>query len=118
MVTVNFQGGPGDEINIFTALRAWLSSHNAVVPQEEVFGTGESAQQVQNQDVEEMADSQEVATAAALTWLHIPFKTITVVAQTESLIQSVRTYSNTVQQGLLTGGIVQYTNYEQYLGGK
>ncbi len=39
----------------------------------------------------------------------------TVVAQTESLIQSVRTYSNTVQQGLLTGGIIQFTNYEQYL---
>src|ERR1700722_10965111 len=83
MVTVDFQGGPGDEINIFTALRGWISSHDAVVPQEEVFGTGESAQQVQNQDVEEMADSQEVATAAALTWLHIPCKTITVVAQTE-----------------------------------
>jgi outer membrane protein len=39
----------------------------------------------------------------------------TVVAQTEALIQSVRTYSNTVQQGLLSGGILQYTNYEQYL---
>jgi PDZ domain-containing protein len=83
MVTVDFQGGPGDEVNIFTALRAWLSSHDAVVPQEEVFGTGESAQQVQNQDVEQMADSQEVATAAALTWLRIPFKTTTVVQQTE-----------------------------------
>jgi Lon-like protease len=83
MVTVDFQGGPGDEINIFTALRAWVSAHDAVVPQEEVFGTGESAQQVQNQDVEEMANSQEVATAAALTYLRIPFKTITQVAQTE-----------------------------------
>jgi len=39
----------------------------------------------------------------------------TVVAQTESLVQSVRTYSNTVQQGLLSGGFVQYTSYEQRL---
>jgi len=39
----------------------------------------------------------------------------TVVAQTESLIASQRVYSNTVQQGLITGGVVQFTNYEQYL---
>ncbi len=39
----------------------------------------------------------------------------TVVAQTESLIQSQRVYSNLVQQGLVTGGIVQVSSYEQYL---
>ena len=39
----------------------------------------------------------------------------TVVAQTEALVASQRVYSNTVQQGLLTGGIVQFSNYEQYL---
>src|SRR6266566_7952911 len=33
LVTVSFQGGPGDEINLFTALQAWLSPHDAVVPQ-------------------------------------------------------------------------------------
>jgi Lon-like protease len=83
MVTVDFQGGPGDEINIFTALRAWLAPHNAVVPQQEVFGTGQSAQQVLKQDVQEMASSQQLATAAALTYLHIPFQTLVQVAYTE-----------------------------------
>jgi Lon-like protease len=83
MVTVDFEGGPGDEINIFTALRAWLDPHNAVVPQAEVFGTGESAQQVQKQDVQEMAGSQQLAVAAALTYLKIPFKTLLQVASTE-----------------------------------
>jgi outer membrane protein len=39
----------------------------------------------------------------------------TVVAQTEALTDSVRTYQNVVQQGLVTGGIVQYTSYEQHL---
>ncbi len=39
----------------------------------------------------------------------------TVVSQTESLIQSQRVYYNYVQQGLPTGGIVQFSNYEQYL---
>jgi outer membrane protein len=39
----------------------------------------------------------------------------TVVSQTDSLIQSQRVYSNLVQQGLLTGGYVQFNSYEQYL---
>jgi outer membrane protein len=39
----------------------------------------------------------------------------TVVAQTEALIASQRVYSNTVQQGLLSGGTVQFSSYEQYL---
>jgi Lon-like protease len=82
MVTVDSQGGPGDEVNIFTALRAWLDPHDAVVPQEEVFGSGQSAQQVQQQDSQEMASSQQLATAAALTVLHIPFKTQIAVAST------------------------------------
>jgi Lon-like protease len=83
MVTVDFQGGPGNEVNIFTALRAWLDPHDAVVPQQEVFGTGQSAQQVLKQDVQEMTGSQQLATAAALTYLKIPFKTFIQVASTE-----------------------------------
>ena len=83
MVTVDYQGGPGDEINIFTALRAWLAPHDAVVPQQEIFGTGQSAQQVQQQDVVQMTNSQQNATAAALSVLHIPFKSSVQVAATE-----------------------------------
>ena len=83
MVTVNFQGGPGNEINIFTALRAWLNSRDAVVPQQEVFGTGQTEQQVQRQDVAQMASSQQLATAAALRQLGIPVKTVITVVSTE-----------------------------------
>lgn len=82
LVTVSFQGGPGDEINLFTALRAWLSPHDAVVPQEELFGNTANPQQVQQQNVQQMTDSQQLATAAALHELKIPFKTQVVVAQT------------------------------------
>lgn len=83
MVTVNFQGGPGDEINIFTALRGWLSPHDAVVPQAEVFGTGQTQQEVLKQDVQQMTFSQQDAAAAALTQLKIRFRTFVQVAQTE-----------------------------------
>jgi hypothetical protein len=37
------------------------------------------------------------------------------LSQTDELIQSVHTYNTVVQEGLLTGGLVQYRDYEQYL---
>ncbi len=82
LVTVSFQGGPGDEINLFMALRAWMSPHDAVVPQEELFGNSSNVRQVQRQNVQEMTDSQELATAAALTELKIPFQTYVSVTRT------------------------------------
>jgi PDZ domain-containing protein len=82
MVTVSFIGGPGTHFNIFAALRAWLSPHDAVVPSSEIFTPGDSPQQVARQDIEEMANSQETATAAALCQLKIGFKTIDTVEST------------------------------------
>ena len=39
----------------------------------------------------------------------------TVLSQTNALVESVRTYNTQLQQGLLTGGYVQFRAYEQYL---
>ncbi len=74
MVTVSFQGGPGRILNLYSALRAWLNPAEAVVPEGELFPPGQTAQQTQAQDLEQMASSQETATAAALTELHIPYQ--------------------------------------------
>jgi PDZ domain-containing protein len=82
MVTVSFLGGPGTDFNIFAALRAWLSPHNAVVPESEIFTPGQSPSQVAKADTEEMADSQETATAAALCQLKISFRTVDTVQAT------------------------------------
>jgi PDZ domain-containing protein len=82
MVTVSYQGGPGANMNIFQALRAWLDPSEAVVPETELFPTGQSAQQTQAQDTEEMTGSQQLATAAALTALHIPYQTLVTVVST------------------------------------
>ena len=82
MVTVSYQGGPGANMNIFQALRAWLDPSEAVVPETELFPTGQSAQQTQAQDTEEMTGSQQMATAAALTALHIPYQTLVTVVST------------------------------------
>ena len=75
MVTISYAGGPGVDLNIFQAIGAWVNSAEAVVPESELFPPGQSAQQTQAQDTEQMASSQERATAAALTQLHIKYQT-------------------------------------------
>ena len=80
LVTVSYTGGPGTDFNIFSALRAWLTPNDAVVPQSEIYGSGQTQQQVVQQDTQEMLGSQEDATAAALCYLNINFTTINSVA--------------------------------------
>ena len=82
MVTVSYEGGPGSNLNIFQALRAWLDPSQAVVPESELFPPGQTEQQTQAQDTAQMASSQQLATAAALTQLHIKYETQVVVLST------------------------------------
>jgi PDZ domain-containing protein len=85
MVTVSYTGAPPPEtgVNIFEALNAWMLHPSwAVVPASEIFPPGQTAQQTQSQDTAQMAGSQEQATAAALTALHIQYQTIVTVAST------------------------------------
>jgi PDZ domain-containing protein len=82
MVTVSFLGGPGTNFNIFAALRAWLSPDDAVVPQQEIFTPGQTPQQVARQDSEQMASSQQTATAAAFCQVGIRFTTTDTVQAT------------------------------------
>jgi PDZ domain-containing protein len=81
MVTVSYQGCAGNRFNIFTALVAWLNPHQAVVPESEICPAGQTQKQTQEQDTQEMTSSQQVATAAALTELHIPYSTQVVVVR-------------------------------------
>ena len=84
MVTVSYQGGPGTNLNIFTALTAWLNPDEAVVPESELFAPGQTQQQTQQQDTQQMTGSQQTATAAALTELHIAYGTQVVVVHAEA----------------------------------
>ncbi|GIH91353.1 PDZ domain-containing protein [Planobispora siamensis] len=83
LVTVAYQGGPGSRIDLFTALRGWLDPTIAVVPEETIFPPATTAEQVEEQNTQEMTNSQDDATAAALTELKIPFTSIITVAGTE-----------------------------------
>jgi Lon-like protease len=75
MVTVSYTGGPGVDFNIFSALRAWLTPSDAVVPESEIYSAGQTQQQVIQQDSQEMLGSQQDATAAALCYLNIGYTT-------------------------------------------
>jgi len=83
MVTVSYQGCQGNRFNIFTALVAWLNPHQAVVPESEICPAGQTQKQTQEQDTQQMTSSQQAATAAALTELHIPYSTQVVVVLPE-----------------------------------
>ena len=83
MVTVSYQGGPSDGFNLFTALQAWLSPHEAVVPESELFGTDLTQQQVTRQDTQQMVSSQQLAQAAALCQLGIGYDVVDTVFQVE-----------------------------------
>jgi PDZ domain-containing protein len=83
LVTVSYQGCQGNRFNIFTALVAWLNPHQAVVPESEICPAGQTQKQTQEQDTQEMTSSQQTATAAALTELHIPYSTQVVVVLPE-----------------------------------
>jgi PDZ domain-containing protein len=53
-----------------------------VVPQEELFPPGQSQQQVLKQDTEQMVNSQQTATAAALCQLGVKFSTVDTIEST------------------------------------
>jgi Lon-like protease len=78
--TVAYQGGPGNRIDLLTALRGWLDPKTAVVPEEAIFPKNESVQKVEQENTAQMESSQEAAIAAALTELKIKITTTVKVA--------------------------------------
>lgn len=71
-LTVSVVGAPGGEPAWFSLARDWLDPTRAVVPVEEVYPPSVSGKQVDQQSAAEMQQSQQAATAAALTALALP----------------------------------------------
>ncbi|MQA94967.1 MAG: PDZ domain-containing protein [Streptosporangiales bacterium] len=80
MVTVAYLGGPGQRLDMFSALRSWMNPEDAVVPREAIFPPEQSDQQTEQQIDQQMTDSQDTATAAALTELEVDYAHIVGVA--------------------------------------
>lgn len=83
MVTVAYQGGPGNRIGLLTALRGWLDDTIAVVPEETIFPREQTVEEVEEENTAEMATSQETSTAAALRELKIAYQNVVKVASTD-----------------------------------
>jgi PDZ domain-containing protein len=99
MVTVSYTGAPPPRtgVKIFQALRAWADPSEAVVPASEIFPPGQTAKETQQQDTAQMAGSQEQATAAALSALHIKYDTT---------VSVLRAQKGTPAYGVLKAGDV------------
>jgi PDZ domain-containing protein len=89
--TVAYQGGPGNRIDLLTALRGWLDPQTAVVPEESIFPKNESVQKVEQENTAQMENSQEAAIAAALTELKIPITTTIKIASLQQGMPGART---------------------------
>ncbi|MCX9192519.1 PDZ/DHR/GLGF domain-containing protein [Carbonactinospora thermoautotrophica] len=69
-----------ERISLFQALRGWLDPDEAIVPRQTVYPDDASDQQIQQRNAEEMQNSQEHATVAALRELKIPVTETVVVS--------------------------------------
>ncbi|WP_155853704.1 S16 family serine protease [Arthrobacter sp. H5] len=80
LTTVFVSGGPGTQISIFDAFRAWVDPTQAVTPRELVYPPEVTQSDIQEQNAVAMTSSQEAAVAAALANLDIQFsETLTVI---------------------------------------
>ncbi|KUP96571.1 YlbL family protein [Thermobifida cellulosilytica] len=79
MVTVQYAGGPDSRMNLFTALSAWVSPSQAVLPEEAIFPPDTSAEEVSQTQAAQMDRSQDAAVAAALGELGIDYETAAVI---------------------------------------
>jgi Lon-like protease len=72
LVTVSVSGGPHYPMDLGKALRYLFDKHVELVPESEIFPPGQTSQQVQQVDTEQMKESQSSAQVAALSELGIP----------------------------------------------
>jgi PDZ domain-containing protein len=81
LTTVSVLGGPGQRLDLLTALKAWVDGSDAVVPEEQVFPKGQTAKQADEENTAEMNQSQQEATAAALHQLGIGYTSKVTVSE-------------------------------------
>jgi PDZ domain-containing protein len=81
MLTVGVVGGPGRRVNASQAVQSVIAGHDTVLPKEAYYPLTTTAEEVDTANTAEMASSQDLATAAALTELGVDFGSALAVAQ-------------------------------------
>lgn len=79
--TIRLDGGPGDSVSAWDALRAMIDPSTTVVPREEVFPEDVTADQVREQNTELMQHSQDDAAVVALRAQGVQIEESVLVAQ-------------------------------------
>ena len=69
LTTVFVTGAPTSTVRVPEAIAGWLSPSIDLTPQELVYPSGTTAEEVQQRNTEAMASSQELALAAALDYI-------------------------------------------------
>lgn len=64
--TVRVAGGPGRRVNAWDLLGAWLDPNDEIFPEERLFPTGSTSEEVEQRNSAEMTGSQHEAAAVAL----------------------------------------------------
>jgi PDZ domain-containing protein len=79
MLTVYVDGTPQTRLSWIEVAGSWFDASRAVVPLDELFPSGQTDKQANQQSTQEMSSSQQAAQAAALTALGIDYKMTTTV---------------------------------------
>jgi PDZ domain-containing protein len=82
LVTV-VPSGPDSKVSIPQLVTAWLDPDRSVYPRQAIYPKAATQQSVKQESTQQMSSSQDLAVAAALGALDIPFKTGVQVAQVE-----------------------------------
>jgi PDZ domain-containing protein len=81
MLTVYVDGSPQNKLSWIELAGSWFDASRAAVPLDELFPAGETEDQSNAESAIDMTNSQQDATAAALSALKIDYQSTVVVAQ-------------------------------------
>lgn len=74
MTTVQVAGGPNSSVSALEVFAAWLEDSSATLPSDLVYAPSLTSDQVSAQNSADMTNSQELAQAAALSYLQIDYQ--------------------------------------------
>ncbi|MDT3396907.1 S16 family serine protease [Streptomyces sp. B1866] len=68
--------GPDATVRLNTVLSAWFDGDRAVMPRDSVYPVGDTSREIERHNLQEMAQSQDDATSAALRYLRLSPKDV------------------------------------------
>lgn len=82
LLTTVYATSPGSMLFGVDVLRSWFSANSIVLPREVLYPPDKSSKEIDKANLAQMVDSQQAATAAALTYLKYPVTKQSVTSKT------------------------------------